>query len=193
MPEPYASTSILPFNDQGFFANQDPLLQILSKKKCNVIIEVGTWIGSSARFMAQLQPDDGKLYAVDTWNGSIEHSQVDFPFLPYLFQQFLSNTIHAGLTNKIIPIRMNSTEASKALNVLADLIYIDAAHDADSVCADVLAWLPHLNSDGILCGDDWHAPSVREGVSLAIRKSGLRVRVEGGAGDVHGFWVLQPY
>lgn len=193
LPEPYASIATLPLDDESaFFLNQKPLFQILSQKKCDVIIEVGSWLGASARFMAKLQPENGKLYAVDTWNGSIEHIQERLPQLSYLFQQFLSNVIHTGLTDTIVPIRMRSVEAAKALNISADLIYLDAAHDTDSVCEDVLAWLPHLNPDGVFCGDDWHAPSVRKGVERALQKTGGKYTVEGGAGDNHGFWLLHP-
>ena len=62
---------------------------------------------------------------------------------------------------------MQSLEASKALNIQADLIYIDAAHDEENVYQDVIAWYPHLTLDGILCGDDWSLDSVKRGVTQA--------------------------
>lgn len=51
---------------------------------------------------------------------------------------------------------MRSVEAAKALDVMADLINIDAAHDYKSVKEDILAWYPHLKEGGIMCGDDWY-------------------------------------
>lgn len=190
LPEPYSSIHVLPFDPRGHFANQDPLFQILSKKKCNIIIEVGTWLGSSARFMAKLQPEDGKLYAVDKWDNLYEDPIDRLQDVPHVFEQFLSNTIHEGLTDKIIPIRMSSAKAAGVLNVSADLIYLDASHVTRNVCDDVLAWLPHLNADGVFCGDDWHSKSVREGVFQAIEKLGVNYVVDGGTGICQGFWML---
>ena len=59
---------------------------------------------------------------------------------------------------------MESIEAAKALNVRGDLIYLDGAHDTPSVENDILYWYPHLNTDGIMCGDDWLWDSVRAAV-----------------------------
>ena len=89
------------------------------------------------------------------------------PRLPQLFHIFLSNVKQAGLAKKIVPIRMGSEEAAAALNVQADLIYLDAAHDTESVYKDILLWLPHVKEGGILCGDDWYWDSVKLAVQLA--------------------------
>jgi hypothetical protein len=80
------------------------------------------------------------------------------------YRQFLSNVIHENLTDRIIPFRMNSTEAAEGLNIMADLIYIDAGHSEESVFNDIHAWSKHLNPNGILCGDDWGWPEVRRAV-----------------------------
>lgn len=160
--EPYDSTEVLPFDGHGWFANANSLDQIIQKNKPIVAIEVGSWLGASTRFIAERV---AKVYAVDTWCGSpLEAVHMNDPRLPHLYQQFLSNTIHAGLTDRIIPIRMNSLEAAKALRGKVDLIYLDAAHDTNSVIADILAWYPHLRKGGVMCGDDWSWPTVREAV-----------------------------
>lgn len=176
MPEPYASVQDLPFDGQGWFVNErqmDECIKICSPK---TVIEVGSWLGTSTRFIATRLPKGSKLYAVDTWLGSpAEDVHMKDPRLPYLYQLFLSNVKHAGLTDLIIPIRMESVEASKALKVQADLIYIDAAHDADSVYRDIMAWYPHIKKEGIFCGDDWGWESVRQGVTRAANELGLSI------------------
>lgn len=170
MPEPYRSIHVLPFDGQGWFGNDAPLKNIIHGLPIKTIVEVGSWLGCSTRFFASELPDDGKVYAVDTWLGSEEEilHQTD-PRLPYLYQQFLSNVIHAGLTDKIIPVRMKSLEAAKALHVTADLIYLDGAHDTISVYNDILAWYPHLSQHGLMCGDDW----MWESVAIAVRHAAL--------------------
>lgn len=162
MPEPYRSIVDLPFDDHGWFGNSSQLHSIITAKTPKTAIEIGSWLGCSARFIASQLPDDGILYAIDTWNGSTNEEQhLQDPRLPYLYQLFLSNVKHAQLTHKIIPVRMSSLEASRALNVKADLIYIDASHDTESVTQDIMAWHQHLNDEGILCGDDWGHEPVR--------------------------------
>ncbi len=183
MPEPYCSINDLPFDDQGWFGNAEYLGRQMSIIHPRVIIEVGSWLGCSTRFMAALLPEGGKLYAVDTWKGSsAEPLHLQDPRMPHLYQLFLSNVKHAGLTNKIIPIRMDSIEASKALNVKADLIYIDASHETASVLADIVAWYPHLRPGGIFCGDDWIWDSVRVAVIQGAAALGKQI---GAAGN---FW-----
>ena len=74
---------------------------------------------------------------------------------------------------------MNSVEASKALNVKADLIYIDGAHDTFSVTNDILSWYPHLEEGGIMCGDDWWWDSVRVAVVECAKQFGKKVNYVG--------------
>lgn len=176
LAEPYNSVKQLPFDPHGWFANSKPLQSIIEKKQPKTVIEVGSWLGKSTRFIASKIPQGGKVYAVDTWEGSPqEQVHLKDPRLPFLYQQFLSNVIHAGLTDVIIPIRMKSIEASKALNIQADLIYIDAAHDTQSVTEDILAWYPHLQKDGIMTGDDWNWTTVRTAVVNCANKLNKKV------------------
>lgn len=182
MDELYDSVQLLPFDDHGWFLNMGPLRECLKMKPAKVVIEVGCWLGFSTRFIANLLPEGGRIYAIDTWLGSEEHR--DDPRLPFLYQQFLSNVKHAGLTEKIIPLRMHSHEAAKALNVPADLIYIDASHDEESVYQDILQWYPHLALGGVLCGDDLRWESVRKGVIRAAEKLDLKISGE------DNFWQI---
>lgn len=168
IPEPYRSIQVLPFDGHGWFVNEAQLHICLEVKPARVVIEVGSWLGKSTRFIASCIPEDGRVYAIDTWLGSPGESvHMKDPRLPHLYQLFLSNVRHAGLTQKIIPIRMESLEAAKGLAVQADLIYLDASHDIESVYQDIVAWYPHLVEEGIFCGDDWDWESVRIGVIKA--------------------------
>lgn len=167
VPEPYQSVDILPLSLHGWFTNEKQLKSLLDKYNSQVIVEVGSWLGLSTSFLAK--NTTGKVYAVDTWLGSEEHHT--FPEyankLPTLYQQFLSNMIHLSLCNKVIPIRMTSLEAATTLDVLPDLVYIDAAHDEESVFNDIKAWYQKLKINGIMCGDDWgHIP-----VQTAVKRA----------------------
>jgi len=172
LPEPYASINELPFDDHGWFGNQAQL-DMIFRDDIKVVIEIGSWLGKSTRYFAEKVGPQGKVYAIDTWLGSDlerEH-QVD-PRLKNLYHLFLSNTKQSGYANIIIPMRMKSQEAASALNVKGDLVYIDGAHDYNSVYEDILAWKDHVNAGGILCGDDWDWKSVRDAVRAASKKIG---------------------
>jgi Methyltransferase domain len=177
--EPYRSIVDLPFDPHGWFGNAQQLDKFLQGKNIKTVIEVGSWLGASTRYIAASMADDGVLYAIDTWLGSPQEAvHLQDSRLPYLYQLFLSNIKHAGLCHKVVPIRMTSQEASNALNVKADLIYLDGAHDTQSVCNDILSWYPHLNPYGIICGDDWKWHSVRVAVSHCAGILNKTIRVD---------------
>lgn len=137
--------------------------------------------------MAERLPAGCKLYAVDTWLGSVEHQDTKYrEKLPSLYAQFLSNVIHAGLQEKIEPVRLDSLAAAKELSVKADLIFIDAAHDTESVYKDIMAWYPHLKEGGVICGDDWTWASVR----LAVEKAAKELDADLVTSD--SFWYFAP-
>ena len=182
LPAPYNQISPLPFDPQGWFANGEQLESLLKSRKVKIIIEVGSWLGLSTRHMASRLPSGGKLYAVDHWLGSIEHqTRPEFSeLLPHLYEQFLSNVIHAQLTDVIIPIRMDSRSAADYLkSVSPDLIYIDAGHDTASVYADLTTWFPYVQGHGVLCGDDWAWDSVRAAVNHFAFEHNLKVESSG--------------
>ncbi len=176
LPEPYCSINILPFDEHGWFNNHQQLKQCIQEKPIYTVIEVGSWLGSSTRFIAKQLPPGARLYAIDTWKGSPEENvHMQDPRLPTLFQSFLSNVMHESLEQIIIPLRMDSVEAANAMNVKADLIYLDASHDAASVYRDIMAWYPHLKEGGTFCGDDWIWYSVREGAWRAAAELNLNI------------------
>ncbi len=178
LSEPYCDVNpVLPFDGHSFYGNASQLKSLINKHKIKTIIEVGSWLGASTRHLASCLPKEGRVHAIDHWKGSVEHQPGQsfwHPALPNLYEQFLSNVIHARLTDKIIPHRMDSLTAARVLSVMADLIYIDASHDTDSVYQDLQAWLPHLNPKGILCGDDWSWNSVR----IAVERFALENRFQ---------------
>lgn len=188
IPEPYCSIVDLPFDDHGWFghANSKNILAEIKAKPITTVIEIGSWLGSSTRFIAKSLPDNGKVYAVDTWLGtSTDDIHQTDPRLPHLYQLFLSNVKRANLTHKIVPIRMQSIEAAHALNVKADLIYIDGAHDEESVYNDIVYWYPHLNPEGIMCGDDWLWEGARKAIQRAAKNLNRKIFVE------ENFWKFE--
>lgn len=192
LSEPYKSVKLLPFNGQGWFLNATELEALIKTNQVKVVIEVGSWLGNSTRCIASAVPIGGKVYAVDHWLGSVENQPGEWayvPVLPVLYEQFLSNVIHAELTDKIVPIRMSSKVAAQYLQslnepIVPDLIYLDASHDTQSVYEDLIAWYPYVRDHGTICGDDWIWPSVQAAVNTFSSEQGLKIEASG------NFWYL---
>jgi beta-1,4-mannosyl-glycoprotein beta-1,4-N-acetylglucosaminyltransferase len=194
LPEPYRSVKLMPFDGSGWYINAAPMEEILKKRNVKVVVELGSWLGQSTRHIAMTLPNHGIVYAIDHWKGNQEIQQTHQDLLPHLYDQFLSNVIHANLTEKIRPIRMTTVEAVKELErleVVPDLVYVDASHDEESVYADLKAYFPLIKGHGVLCGDDWRwgGPEagfpVRKAVERFARENRLKIKVPNG-----WFWVL---
>lgn len=180
LPPPYDSATVLPFLEHGWYSHAAFFESYIKNNHVKTVIEVGSWLGSSTRHIAKCLPDDGVIYAVDHWRGSEEHQPAQscwIPQLPQLYEYFLSNVIHEGLTAKIIPLRINSLDAAQSLSVQADIVYIDASHDTESVYRDLKAWFPHVKSGGILCGDDWGYPPIVAAVERFAKEEGLNIEI----------------
>lgn len=179
LPEPYNQVELLPFDPHGYYGNSDKIEKLFGAFKIETAIEIGSWLGTSTRHIASLLPSNGKIYAVDHFLGSTEHQPGEREYnsaLPRLYQQFLSNVIHAKLTDKIIPVKMSSVEAAHHLcQVMPDLIYLDASHEKEPVLIDLHAWYPYVKGRGILCGDDWRWPEVAAAVRIFAKEQKLTI------------------
>lgn len=188
LPPPYNSLDyVRPFVKHGWYQNKRQLHKLIHEHQVKLVIEVGSWLGLSTIDIARTIPREGKVYAVDHWQGSTSHQRhgVDkYPWLPYLYEQFLSNIIHASLTDKVVPIRMDSISAAKVIKIHPDLIYIDASHDTVSVYKDLCAWYPYVQEKGILCGDDWSFGTVKIAVHRFAKEHKLKIETDA------NFWRL---
>ena len=147
---------------QGFFTYPELYLEAVSKaERSDLLIEVGSYKGQSACFMAEAIRNSQKdllFVCVDHFQGSEEHTEKDF------YHQFLLNT--APLSRWIHPIKEDSITASQRFKDNdVFFVFIDASHDYDSVKADIEAWLPKVRKGGILAGHDWHHQPVKDAVT----------------------------
>ena len=130
-------------------------------------VEVGTFLGKSAVYMAVEIINSGKLIkfdCIDHWLGSEEHKDNDKVDVDNLYEDFLKNI--EPVKGIIKPVRGDSISASKLYKPNSlDFIFIDASHDEQSVKADLTYWMPRLKEDGIIAGDDIG----NEGVANAVK------------------------
>lgn len=122
-------------------------------------VEIGAWLGRSSSFMAVEIHNSGKnikFDVVDTWEGSIQHKQRNYP-------QLINNTLYSEFLENIKPVK-HIINAIKGLSVEVakkyednslDFVFIDASHEYEDVRADILAWLPKVKTGGIIGGHDY--------------------------------------
>lgn len=191
-PDVYQFHDVMPEKVQGWSRYEFFFDELFRTKDIQTAIEVGVWLGNWAVYAGKYLKSGAKLYAVDHWKGSPEHHNDPAyrDLIPTLFHQFLSNVIHRGLQEKIVPVRMDSLEAAKFFvknGLKADLIYIDAGHDYKSVLTDLRAYYRLLAKDGIMCGDDWHWGGVQEAVKYFAGEKLLTIYNEG------NFWSFYDW
>lgn len=159
------------------------------------IAEIGSWQGRSTRAMAD--NTTATIYAVDTWAGSGKEHELELAGkdTDWLFNQFVANIGEEHLRE---PHHVRICRDENASLFYADylgngtyqkkfeMIFIDAAHDYESVKADILAWRPLLTTGGLLCGHDFDGG--RPGVVQAVRELCGNQKMAG-AGSI---WFIPP-
>lgn len=176
---------------------------LISSVRPKLILEVGSWQGSSAIYMAQLlekyNVEDAIIICVDTWLGSPEHwlntaSHVNDTWsydnlkitqgFPNIYKTFLSNVINTGNQHRIIPFPQTSENAFtifKHLGIRFDLIYLDAAHEYEIVKQELNLFSELTSEQGILFGDDYGWwPGVTQAVDNFIDQRKLKGYVRTG-------------
>ena len=157
------------FNDHDFIFLRKMLERFSGPSH---FVEVGSYKGRSSSYMAVEIVNSGKnikFDCIDTWQGSDEHQQgQSFEDVDVvnnrLFDVFLANMkpVEGYYTAK----QMTSIEGAGTYNDDSlDFVFIDAAHDYDSVKQDILAWLPKVKKGGIISGHDYPHPPVRQAVN----------------------------
>lgn len=136
---------------QGWLSYTEMIWLYLTAKKMKTVVEIGSWKGRSAHAIASAC--SGKVTLVDNFSGDPrEHPEVE--------QELRSNM--ASFKNVEI-MKMSSLEAAQHFpDKSIDMVFIDAAHDRQSVFNDIEAWGPKCKI--LLCGHDFDNDNVKFGV-----------------------------
>jgi len=145
------------------------------------LLEVGSWVGQSTFFWAQLLqrkiPDKWEIHCVDAWTSyastddlknesRIKHMDKAL-HNGRAYKLFLHNLKVSGLSDKIVVHRGRSENILPTLtNNYFDFAYIDGSHYYQDVKSDLAYSTPLLREDGILCGDDLELQSLELGEQI---------------------------
>ena len=169
----------VPVQQQGWCdePNQKMLSSLLNGP-IKIIVEIGSWLGNSARFILESAPQ-ANMICVDHWFGSKEHLESEHEhirkIIPTLYETFLVNLW--DYRSRLVPLRTDSIRGLHEIHrsgVKPDLIYIDASHDYHNVFEDVKTALD-LFPNSVICGDDWHYEDVRRAVGELAQEYGKKI------------------
>jgi predicted O-methyltransferase YrrM len=150
-------------------------------------VEVGSWLGKSAAFMAVEIENSGKqieFVCVDPWldGGPDLRDTKHFKELgvSQVYDTFLRNV--RPVMHRIKAMRMSSVEAAKYMaDDSVHFLMLDGDHSYEAVKADIEAWLPKMKPGGIISGDDYTWPGVERAVGEAFGRM-VRTVVNGAQG-----------
>lgn len=127
-------------------------------------IEIGTWLGKSTAYLASLirkYNKNIKLYGVDTFEGekSCEfHVNKVQESDGTIFNEFWQNMVDLELNYYVHPVISKSTNClSKIKEKNIGFIFIDGAHDYNSVYQDLEYLYPHVLNGGLIAGHDYNS------------------------------------
>jgi hypothetical protein len=156
-------------NDYGFMGDTTFFEQAMERYQPRIVIEVGSFLGMSARWFAQWQKDhniDGAVICIDTWLAEgvlwsiAEHyNRLTFQYgRPHAYEVFMQGVINHGLQDYICPLPMDSRSGLRylmRLNITAPLVFIDGSHIEGDVMADLNLGWDRLQMNGCLIVDDY--------------------------------------
>ena len=130
--------------------NVSALETIIKQYDIKTVTEIGSFLGKSTVFFAE---QGLKVNAIDPfveWEEGNENLEAIQEGGKDFYDKFLDNI--QGYEDKITVFRNTSEEASKIVGK-ADMVFIDGAHDYNSVKNDILFWKDKARK--IICGDDY--------------------------------------
>lgn len=132
------------------------------------VVEVGCYVGMTTLSIAQAVPQ-AQIHCIDHFRGNEDDrlGEIAEKYGPdHIFKTFCRN-MGDRLFRSVHPHAGTSSFMASLWPWPVDLVFIDAAHDYESVVQDIELWSKHVRKGGILCGHDF---GVFAGVDRAVRE-----------------------
>jgi Methyltransferase domain len=152
-------------------------------KSC--IVEVGVFEGATSELFCRKMDPHGRLYLVDPFFPEVRLERL----LGVSFTRFVATRTVKPWEERLTFVREPSVTAAAKLPLLAkaQLIFIDARHDYDSVLEDFRCWSPMLAQGAVMAFHDSHVCAARP--DLDQETGPVRLMREIGEGK-HGSWNI---
>jgi predicted O-methyltransferase YrrM len=143
--------------------NWNQLLPVIQPKK---ILEIGSYEGASTCYLIEkmsqnIGDNELEIHCIDTWEGGVEHSQVNMSLVEKRFDSNIALTIKkCNVSVKIIKHKKRSDLAlsfllSNGMENYFDFAYIDGSHQAPDVLFDAVAGFRLVREGGLIAFDDY--------------------------------------
>lgn len=157
-------------NIEGIFTFELLYSNMVNKFHTNsVFVEIGTWKGRSAVYMAEKIKESGKnilFYTIDPFDGTGGGYDNDLDVKnKSLFKTFENNI--RPVQKFITPLVGFSFDLySKFEDESIDFLFIDGDHRYEGIKKDLQLWFPKVKKGGVISGHDYNEPSC--GVRQAV-------------------------
>jgi len=140
------------------------------------IVEVGVFLGRSARAIADNADWGSVIYCVDPYTSYDDEGvkkAIEAGSWDDVYEQAKSNLYYpyGNVESPSRAVFLRKSSIGAALNFFdhsVDMIFIDGAHSYSAVMADITAWERTVKPGGLICGHDY---GVHPGVKLAVDES----------------------
>ena len=144
--------------------------QAQSLPRTSNVVEVGVFLGRSARALLDNISYDSRLYCIDPYEDYEDEGvkcAAEGGTWSGVFQEAINNLKQDGcVPPTIVFFREPSARAAlRFLDHTIDMIFIDGDHSYRSVLNDITAWERAVKPGGLICGHDYN---IHPGVKLAV-------------------------
>lgn len=133
----------------------------------DLVVEFGAWRGRSTVALCSAKV----VVSVDTWRGSREHRD-EIQDGADILADWAEATAGRNVTGRRLDLSRGADRAALIHEFAgrADMVFVDAAHDYESVRRDIQTARLLLRSGGLLCGHDYAKgwPGVRQAVDELV-------------------------
>ncbi|MFT6451997.1 MAG: hypothetical protein ACJA06_001485 [Halocynthiibacter sp.] len=163
------------------------------------VVCVDTWLGGLAVWGDA--PPNGFLYQDFAKNKKVlgrylrTRTPVEIPPATTFFRQFASNVVEQNQQSLITPLRLPSPSALRLIGAHGmqfDAVYVDGSHDFIDVYIDITLAQSVSTKEGVIFGDDFQLPDVRDAVTSYCQDAGLEFSTYSLGKEKRRYWMIQP-
>jgi predicted O-methyltransferase YrrM len=148
----------------GSYEQRSFMFHLGTASKCAA--EIGAYCGLSSALVGMGMKNTGRYYCIDTFEASnkeLLHENT--------FDKWQAAMQHYGLENTCVPIKGWSHDLAVYAQVPGnlDFVYVDGAHETDSVLLDALLYRSKIRPDGLLLFHDSTWDSVKAAIARLVK------------------------
>jgi hypothetical protein len=139
-----------------------------------ICVEAGVWRGYYSTEILKW-PNVAKLFLVDAWTPlglayKDPLSETDHEENLRLTKHHVRGHMAGGRVQIVRGMSQDVAKNDRTIPPL-DFCFIDAAHDFESVLADLRAWAPRMKPDAVLAGHDWTDNSMSQQYGWGVKRA----------------------